>query len=90
MFQPTTNDAEAIALAALTQTLSDERRAQRFLDLTGIETNSLRERVANGDRTLFAALFDFLESHEPDLLAVANALDLPPSALVAARQELEG
>ena len=89
MFQPTTNDAEAIALAALTQTLSDERRAQRFLDLTGIETDSLRERVADGDRTLFAALFDFLESHEPDLLAVAEALDLSPSALVAARQELE-
>jgi hypothetical protein len=90
MFQPTTNDAEAIALAALTQTLSDERRAQRFLDLTGIETASLRDRVARGDRTLFAAFFDFLESHEPDLLAVANALDLPPSALITARQELEG
>ena len=32
----TTNDAEALALSALAATLTDERRAQRFLDLTGI------------------------------------------------------
>ena len=89
MIPPTTNDAEAIALAALTQTLSDDRRAQRFLELTGIETDSLRHRVLAGDRTLLAALFDFLEAHEPDLLAIAADLGMSPEALVAARRELE-
>ena len=86
---PQTNDAEALALAALTQTLADERRAQRFLDLTGIETDGLRDRVASGDRTLLAATFAFLEAHEPDLIAVAEALGVKPAALVAARAELE-
>ena len=33
MSSPTTNDSEALALAALAATLTDERRAQRFLDL---------------------------------------------------------
>ena len=89
MFPSTTNDAEALALSALTQTLADERRAQRFIDLTGIETISLRQRVADGDRTLFAALFDFLEAHEPDLIAVASALAVRPEALIAAREVLE-
>jgi hypothetical protein len=89
MFPSTTNEAEALALAALTQTLTDERRAQRFLDLTGIETNSLRRRVADGDRGLFTALFDFLEAHEPDLIAVADAVGVTPGALAAARGMLE-
>ena len=87
---PQTNDAEALALAALTQTLADERRARRFLDLTGIETDGLRARVAAGDRSLLAAVLAFLEAHEPDLVAVADALDVIPAALLAARAELDG
>ncbi len=38
---PTTNDAEALALAALAATLTDERRARRFLDLANHHTPSL-------------------------------------------------
>ena len=61
----------ALALAALAATLGDERRAQRFLDLTGIGTDELR---AQGGRAgLLAALLRFLEAHEPDLVAVAEA-----------------
>ena len=86
---PTTNDAEALALAALAATLTDERRARRFLDLTGLEVEELRNRAISGDRGLLAATLAFLESHEPDLVAVAGALDTPPAALVAARAELE-
>ena len=37
MLSPTTNDAEALALSAMAATLTDERRARRFLDLTGLE-----------------------------------------------------
>lgn len=84
-----TNDAEALALAALTQTLADDRRARRFLDLTGIETGGLRERVLAGDRSLFAATFAFLEAHEADLVDVAECLGVAPGALVAAREQLE-
>jgi len=90
MLTPTTNDAEAIALGAMAATLSDERRAQRFLDLTGLDAAELRERALAGDRGLLAATIAFLESHEPDLVAVADALGATPAALVAAREALEG
>ncbi len=85
----TTNDAEALALAALAATLTDERRARRFLDLTGIEVDELRDRAISGDKSLLAALLAFLESHEPDLVAVAEAAGTTPAALVAARAALE-
>ena len=86
---PTTNDAEALALAALAATLTDERRARRFLDLTGLEVDELRSRAVSGDRTLLAATVAFLESHEPDLVAVAESIGAAPATLVAARAELE-
>ena len=84
----TPNDPYALALAALAATLSDERRAQRFLALTGIETDELRSRAA--DPALLASLIAFLEAHEPDLLAVAEEVGVEPHALVEARRQLEG
>jgi hypothetical protein len=80
-------DAYTSALAALAATISDERRARRFLDLTGIGTIELRERA--GDPVLLSALIAFLEAHEPDLLSVSEAIGVKPDALVAARRELE-
>ena len=82
-----TNDAETLALSALAATLTDERRAQRFLDLSGIETEDLRRRAA--EPFLLAALLRFLEAHEPDLIDVAAAIGAKPEDLVAAREELE-
>ena len=89
MLTPTTNDAEAIALGAMAATLSDERRARRFLDLTGLEVDELRTRALAGDRRLLGATIAFLESHEPDLLAVAEAIGASPAQLIAARGVLE-
>ena len=80
-------DAEAIALAALSATLTDERRARRFLDLTGLDVNELRARA--GDRQLLAALLGFLEAHEPDLVDVAQTIGIEPEMLISARWELE-
>jgi hypothetical protein len=77
----------AVALAALAATLSDERRAQRFIDLTGIGTDELRRRA--DEPRLLAALLRFLEAHEPDLVAVAEQLGLNPGELVQARRQLE-
>ena len=87
MSSPTTNDPQALALAALAATLSDERRARRFLDVTGLDPDMLRNGI--GQPALLAAVLMFLEAHEPDLLAVAEAIDVRPEALVAARAELE-
>ena len=81
------NDPLTIALAALAATLGDERRAHRFLDLTGIGTDELRRRA--GDPRLLAALIAFLEAHEPDLISVASEIGVEPAALAATRRELE-
>ncbi|MFL6734741.1 MAG: DUF3572 family protein [Sphingomicrobium sp.] len=83
----TPNDPHVLALAALAATLSDERRAHRFLDVTGIGTAELRDRA--GDPSLLAAVLSFLEAHEPDLIAVAENVGVPPQQLVRARLELE-
>jgi len=83
----TPNDPHALALAALAATLTDERRAVRFLDLTGIGTDELRRRA--GQSALLSALLAFLEAHEPDLLSVSEQIGVKPEALVAARRALE-
>lgn len=82
------NDSEILALAALAATLTDARRAERFLALTGLSPDGIRARI--GERALLAACLGFLEAHEPDLAAVASAIDSTPEALVRARAELEG
>lgn len=90
MLSNTTNqpgDAEALALAALAATLTDERRARRFLDLTGLDADELRARA--GERGLLAATLAFLEAHEPDLVEVAQVIGVKPENLVQARLELE-
>jgi hypothetical protein len=76
-----------LALRALAATLAEPRRAERFLALTGLDADELRTRL--GDPGLLAAVLDFLESHEPDLIAVAGDMDVEPATLVAARAELE-
>ena len=84
---PTGEPAEVVALQALAATLSDERRAARLLDLSGLDATDLRDRI--DDPALLAAVLRFLESHEPDLIAVAEAIRRTPAELVAARDALE-
>jgi hypothetical protein len=80
-------DPEALALSALGWVLSDGDRAQRLLALTGLTPGDLRERL--GERSVLVAIFGFLEAHEPDLVACAEALRVAPAAIVDARRELE-
>jgi len=87
MRQRTPTDAHTLALLALSIALSDERRARRFLDLSGIGTDELRDRAA--DPALLAALIRFLEGYEPDLVDVADRLGVEPQELVGARRTLE-
>ena len=83
-----TNDDEALALGALGWTLSDDARAARLVALTGLTPAGMRERLE--DRDFLAAVLRFLEGHEPDLVACADALGVIPARLVAAREALEG
>jgi hypothetical protein len=81
-------DSQTLALSALAWTLSDSARADRLLALTGLDADELRARA--GEPALLGALLGFLAQHEPDLLACADALAVPPEALVAAQRQLEG
>jgi hypothetical protein len=80
-------DATELALRALAWTVSDGDRAGRLLGLTGLTPDDLRARA--GTRPVLGAVLGFLEAHQPDLLACAEDLDVPPEALAAARQELD-
>ena len=83
-----TNEAETLALEALGWVLADDARAERLLALTGLTPEGLRTRVQ--ERDFLAAVLRFLENHEPDLIACAEALGVSPLALIAAREALEG
>ena len=81
------DDAEALALAALGWILSDGARAERLLALTGLTPHDLRSRL--DDPAVLAAILGFLEAHEPDLVACAEALDVRPAELVQAHERLD-
>ncbi len=85
--RPDSTNAEALALGALGWTLSDGDRAARLLALTGLTPDDLRARI--GEPSLLAATIAFLEAHEPDLIACAEAIGVIPAELVAARSALE-
>jgi hypothetical protein len=80
-------EPETLALSALGWTLAEGERAQRLLSLTGLTPDDLRDRL--GDPGLLSAVLGFLEAHEPDLLACAEALGVSPLALVEARRKLD-
>ncbi|HEX7783747.1 MAG TPA: DUF3572 family protein [Sphingobium sp.] len=79
-------DPYTLALLALGWLLSDKRRADRLLSLTGLDAEGLRQGV--GDPAVLDAVLGFLESHEPDLVACAEAVGASPSDLVNARRTL--
>lgn len=83
-----TPDATALGLQALAWTLSDPDRAQRLLDLTGLDPDDLRQRAS--EPTVLSAVLGFLEGWHPDLIACAEDLNVKPEALVEAHDRLEG
>ena len=76
----------ALALAALCWILEDQDRAERFLSLTGLELETLRQGL--GDSGVLGAVLDFLSNHEPDLLRASEALAVAPEELISASKEL--
>jgi hypothetical protein len=80
------NEAMDLALSALVWILQDEERADRLLALTGLDADGIRARIT--DPALMEAVLGYLEGHEPDLVACAKTLDVPPVALVLARERL--
>jgi hypothetical protein len=75
-----------LALAALGWLLGEPARAQRYLDLTGLDPDGLRANLDNP--AVLASALDFLANHEPDLLSAAEALAVAPEDLILAAKEL--
>lgn len=82
------DDDAALALQALGWILSDEPRAERLLGLTGLAPDELRASL--GEQATLAAILSFLTAHENDLVACADALQVPPATLAAAAARLDG
>lgn len=82
----TSPDPATLALQALVWTLAEPSRALRLLDTTGLTPADLKRSA--GDPATLAALLGFLEAHEPDLIACADGLGVPPDALVGAHRTL--
>jgi len=77
---------QTLALAVLGWVLESEERAARYLELTGLDPDSLRAGL--GDPMILASPLEFLANHEPDLIRAAEALAVTPEELVAAKDAL--
>lgn len=80
------SDPSELALRVLTWILADDRRARRFLDLTGLTPGQLRQRI--GSAELQFSVIEFVCAHEPDLVAAAESLGVAPAMIAAARERL--
>ncbi len=67
--------------------LECEDRAARYLELTGLDPDSLRAGL--GDPMILASGIEFLANYEPDLIRAAEALAVTPEELVAAKDLLQ-
>lgn len=81
------SDAATLALLALGWLLGDGERASRLLALTGMTADDLRQGATNP--RILAEFIRYLEGHEADLVAAADAIGATAVQLVNARIELE-
>lgn len=78
----TATPAAIVGLQALAHVAGDPDLGPRFLALSGIDVETLRDRA--GDPVVLAAVIDFLTAREADLIACAEAIGSKPQAIVAA------
>ncbi|MDK2756744.1 MULTISPECIES: DUF3572 family protein [Blastomonas] len=81
------HDPATMALLALSWLLGDGERAERLLSLTGMTVDDLRAGASSP--RILAEFIRYLEGHEADLIAAADAIGASPAALVNARIQLE-
>lgn len=78
--------ASTLALAVIAWIMEDNERAERYMSLTGLEPDSLREGL--NDNNVLASALEFLSNYEPDLIKAAEALAVTPEQILFAHQEL--
>jgi adenine/guanine phosphoribosyltransferase-like PRPP-binding protein len=77
------HDPAVLLLQALAWICAEPARAERLLDLTGLDAANLRERAMEPD--VLNAVGDFLRAYDPDLIACAAALGVGPAVLAGAK-----
>lgn len=85
---PNLPSPEVIALKALGFLAQDGERFQRFLNLTGIELQAIREAAA--DPAFLGGVLDHLLGDQTLLLVFAESEDLAPEQVARARRALPG
>lgn len=80
--------SEIIALNALGYIMNEDALRDRFVALTGLDPEILRTTLEQP--TTLASILEFLVSHEPDLIAAAEAQGENPATLIKAWRELGG
>jgi hypothetical protein len=75
-------DPQETAIAVLSWLAAQPDMLGRFLSLSGMRADQLREAAAKPG--FFAALIEFLMNHEPSLMAFCSETGTRPEAVVAA------
>lgn len=81
-------DTEATAVAVLGWLANEPEMLSRFLALSGVQPQQLRQ--AFGDPAFLAGMLEFLMQHEPTLMAFCAATETKPEAVVEAHQRYAG
>lgn len=79
-------EAEAVAINALGFVAADPELLPRFLAITGIEANAIRD--AAREPGFLAGVLQFILAHEPTLLRFAEQTGTPPASVGKALRAL--
>ncbi|CAH0340362.1 DUF3572 domain-containing protein [Rhizobium sp. CECT 9324] len=77
-------DAEATAVAVLGWLASEPEMLSRFLALSGVRPDQMRQAI--NDPGFLAGMLDFLMAHEPTLMAFCAATETKPETVIEAAQ----
>lgn len=79
-------EASDVALAVFGRIAADDERLGRFLDLTGLRPDTIRQAAASP--RFFEAVLEHVVGYEPLLMEIARELAMSPEAIAAAHARL--
>ncbi len=82
----TREQAENVAVAAFSFITGDEERLSRFLAVSGLRPDTIRDAASSPG--FLSGILDYVVSDEPLLIALAQELDAKPEHIALAHQTL--
>jgi hypothetical protein len=82
----TVDEAESVGMSAFAFIAENEERLSRFLDITGLRPDTIRQAAASPG--FLGAVLDHVASDESLLLALAQSLSTKPERIMEARHTL--